>query len=109
MSEGARLVASPAGHMDADGGERFAAAVHDRLAPDTASVTVDLAGLDQISLGGVRALLRLGRSLKSSRCELAFIHGDPAVRHAFEHAGFDDFFSFTPALHNHRGHHDEAP
>ena len=109
MSEGARLVACPAGHMDADGGERFAAAVQDRLAPGTTSVTIDLAGLDQISLGGVRALLRLGRSLKAGQRELAFTRGEPAVRHAFEHAGFDDFFSVTPALHNHRGHHDEAP
>ena len=109
MSEGERLVASPAGNLDADGAGRFAAAVQDQLAAATKSVTIDLAGLDHISLGGVRAFLQLGRALRGADRNLEFIHGGHAVRHALEQAGFDDFFAFTPPIHSHRGHHDETP
>ena len=107
-TEGERLVASPAGNLDADGAVRFTAAVQDQLGA-AKSVTVDLDGLDHISLGGVRAFLQLGRALKGTERNLEFVRGGHAVRHALEQAGFDDLFAFTPPLHSHRGHHDETP
>ena len=93
--------------MEAADGMGFAASVEKRLGASTKSVTIDLSGLEGIQLGGVRALLQLGRSLKGDQRNLEFAHGGHAVRHALEQAGFDDFFAFTPPLHSHRGHHDE--
>ena len=92
--------------MDAAEGDLFVSAIQGKLQPGTRAVTVDLAALDAIELGGVRSVLRLGRSLTGEQRSLDFLAGGPAVRHAFEHAGFADLFAFTPALHAHRGHHD---
>ena len=109
LDEGERLIARPQGRMDAADGVDLAAAVHQRLSPDTTSVTIDLAELDFIDLGAIRAILQLARSLKGSERSLDFVHGGEAVRHALEQAGLHDFFPFTPALHPHRGHHDQTP
>ena len=107
ISDGTRLVARPAGDMDADAGDRFAEAIAGRLAAGTGTVTVDLSALDRLSLGAVRSFLRLGRSLKAGGRSLDFANGSDPVRHAFEAAGFHDFFAFSPPLHLHRGHHDD--
>ena len=109
LEEGERLIARPQGRMEAADGVDFAAAVEQRLHAGTKSVTIDLAELDFINLGAIRAILRLARSLKGGERGLDFVHGSEAVRHAFEQAGLHDFFPFTPALHPHRGHHDETP
>jgi anti-anti-sigma regulatory factor len=93
--------------MDAGDGDRLFAAVSDKLDTATRTVTIDLSKLDHVSLGAIRAVLRLGRSLKDSDRALDFSGGSGAVRHAFEQAGFHDFFQFTPPLHPHRGHHDD--
>jgi anti-anti-sigma factor len=109
QEEGERLIARPQGRMDADGGIRFAHDLQQRLHPGTKSVTIDLEGLDFVDLGGVRAILRLGRSLKDDQRNLDFVGGGHAVREALDQAGFHDFFPFTPPYHLHRGHHDETP
>jgi anti-anti-sigma factor len=109
LEEGERLIARPHGRMDATDGVDLAAAVHQRLSAGTTSVTIDLADLDFIDLGAIRALLRLARLLKGGGRSLDFVHGGEAVRHALEQAGLHDFFPFTPALHPHRGHHDQTP
>jgi anti-anti-sigma regulatory factor len=106
--EGDRLVARPVGRMDADDGDAFAAAVAQKLTPASCAVSVDLSTLDTISLGGVRAILKLARSLKSADRNLDFLNGGDGVRHALEQAGMADFFAFTPAFHSNRGHHHEA-
>ena len=89
--------------MEAADGADFASAVEERLQAGTKSVTVDLEGLDFVSLGGVRAILRLARSLKGAQKTLDFIHGGEAVREALKQAGFDELFAFTPPFHSHRG------
>lgn len=106
LDEGERLIARPQGRMEAADGIDFAAAVEQQLHPRTKSVTIDLAELDFVNLGAIRAILRLARSLKGGERDLEFVHGGEAVRHALEQAGLHDFFPFTPALHPHRGHHD---
>ena len=73
------------------------------------TVTIDLDGLEHVDLGGIRAILRLARSLKGGDRTLDFVRGGDAVRHSLEQAGMHDLFPFTPALHPHRGHHDETP
>ena len=107
--EGERLIARPQGRMDAADGSHFAAAVHERLLAGTKSVTIDLDELDFVDLGGVRAILRLGRSLKGDQRTLDFVNGGHAVREALDQAGFHDFFPFIPPYHPIRGHHDETP
>lgn len=109
VEEGERLIARPQGRMEAADGVNFAAAVEQRLHAGTTSVTIDLAELDFVNLGGIRAILRLARSLKGGHRDLDFVHGGETVRHALEQAGLHDFFPFTPALHPHRGHHDQTP
>jgi anti-anti-sigma factor len=101
--EGERLIARPQGRMEAADGADFASAVEERLQAGTKSVTVDLEGLDFVSLGGVRAILRLARSLKGAQRSLDFVHGGEAVREALKQAGFDELFAFTPPFHSHRG------
>jgi anti-sigma B factor antagonist len=101
--EGERLIARPQGRMEAADGSDFASAVEERLQAGTKSVTVDLEGLDFVSLGGVRAILRLARSLKGAQRSLDFVHGGEAVREALKQAGFDELFAFTPPFHSHRG------
>ncbi len=103
LDEGERLIARPHGRMEATDGSDFAAAVQQRLQAGTKAVTVDLDELDFVSLGGVRAILRLARSLKAARKRLDFIHGGEAVREALKQAGFDELFAFTPPFHSHRG------
>lgn len=107
--EGERLIARPQGRMEAADGTDLAAAVGQRVHAGTTSVALDLAELDFINLGAIRAILRLARSLRSGERTLEFVHGDAAVRHALEQAGLYDFFPFTPPLHPHRGHHDQTP
>ena len=109
LEEGERLIARPQGRMEAADGADLAAAVEQRLHAGTKSVTIDLAELDFINLGAIRAILRLARSLKGGERGLDFAHGGEAVRHALEQAGLHDFFPFSPALHPHRGHHDGTP
>ena len=99
--EGGRLVARPEGRLDAADGDDLASAVQQRLTAITKSVTIDLAEVDQVSLAGVRSVLRLARSLKSDRRSLDFVHGHDAVREALKQAGFDELFPFTPPFHSH--------
>jgi len=106
--EGERLIAHPEGRMEATDASDFAAAVEQRLQPGMQGLSIDLGKLDFISLGAIRGLLRLGRTLSSGQREMAFRHGDAHVRHALDQAGMAEFFTFTPALHSNRGHHHEA-
>ena len=71
--------------------------------------TIDLEDLAYVDLGGVRAILRLARSLKDGGSGLDFLGGSHAVRDALDQAGFHVFFPFTPPFHSSRGHHDETP
>ena len=107
--EGQRLVARPQGRMEAADGDAFAAAVEQRLGPQSKSVTIDLEQLHFINFGGIRALLRLARSLKGARKDLDFVRGGEAVRDALDQAGLDDFFPFTPPYISNRGTKDGTP
>lgn len=103
VEEGARLTARPQGRMEAADGGEFAAAVLQRLVARTKSVTIDLDGLEFVSFGGIRAILRLARSLGASQTNLNFLAGNAAVRDALDQAGLDDFFPFTPPYVSNRG------
>jgi anti-sigma B factor antagonist len=103
LEEGERLVARPQGRMEAADGSSFASAVEQRLQPGTKSVTIDLEQLDFVNFGGIRAILRLARSLKGSQRNLDFVRGGEAVREALDQAGLDDFFPFTPPYISNRG------
>lgn len=96
LEEGERLIARPQGRMEAADGNNFASAIEQRLHPGTKAVTVDLEQLEFVSFGGIRAILRLARSLKSGERNLDFVRGGEAVREALDQAGLDDFFPFTP-------------
>ena len=109
LEEGERLTARPQGRMAAADGTDFAAAVEQRVVAGTKAVTIDLAELDFVELGGVRALLRLARLLQAGDRSLEFLHGDHAVREALDQAGFHHFFAFTPPHIAHGGHHDATP
>ena len=102
-----RLIARPQGRMEADGGSDFAAAVEQRLHAGITSVTIDLDALEFINFGGIRAILRLARSLTSGHRDLDFVRGAAAVRDALDQAGLDDFFPFTPPYVSNRGKHHE--
>jgi anti-anti-sigma factor len=103
LEEGQRLIARPQGRMEATDGIDFASAVRQRLHAGTKSLTIDLEALDFINFGGIRALLRLARSLKDSQRELDFLRGNKVVREALDQAGLDDFFPFTPPYVSTRG------
>jgi anti-anti-sigma factor len=103
LEEGERLVARPQGRMEAADGTDFAAAVEQRLQPKTRSVTIDLHDLQIVDFGGIRAILRLARSLKRGTRDLDFVRGSEAVREALDQAGLDDFFPFTPPYISNRG------
>lgn len=96
QEEGERLVARPQGRMEASDGDDFAAALLDRIKPATRAVTIDLDRLEFVNFGGIRAILRLARSLKDGDKKLDFADGGEAVRDALDQAGLDDFFPFTP-------------
>ncbi|HJQ15798.1 MAG TPA: STAS domain-containing protein [Allosphingosinicella sp.] len=105
--EGERLVARPLGRLEAADGAAFVAAVEDRLQAGTRSVTIDLDQLDFINFGGIRAVLRLARSLKRGDRRVDFAHGGEAVREMLDQAGLDDIFAFTPPYPSNRGRRDE--
>jgi anti-sigma B factor antagonist len=109
LEEGERLIARPQGRMDAADGSDFATAVEQRLRAGTQSVTIDLEQLDFVNFGGIRAILRLARSLKGSQRNLDFVRGGEAVREALDQAGLDDFFPFTPPYISNRGNQHETP
>ena len=109
VEEGERLTARPQGRMEAAEATDFAAAVQQRLSAAIKLVTIDLAELEFVGLGAIRAMLRLARSLKGEGRDLDFLSGGATVRHALEQAGMAEFFRFTPALHSNRGHHHESP
>ena len=101
--EGERLVARPQGRMEAADGDEFAAAVKQRLHPGAKSVTIDLDQLEFVNFGGIRAILRLARSLKGNQRGLDFLGGREEVRDSLDQAGLDDFFPFTPPYVSNRG------
>ena len=103
LEEGERLIARPEARMEAADGIDFASAVEERLQAATRSVTIDLEELDFVSLGAIRAMLRLARSLKGGQRNLEFLGGSDAVREALHQAGMNHFFPFTPPYHSHRG------
>ena len=90
------LTARPRGRMEAADGDEFAASVEQRLGAGTRSVTIDLEQLEFVNFGGIRALLRLARTLKSRDTGLEFMRGSEIVRDALDQAGLDDLFPFTP-------------
>ena len=98
LEEGERLVARPQGRMEAGDGADFASSVLQRLRAGATSVTIDLDELDIIDLGGVRAILRLARSLKGVNQALDFSGGSHGVREALHQAGINHFYRFTPAF-----------
>lgn len=101
--DGERLIARPSGGMAAADGADFAAAVERRLQPANKALTIDLEQLDSISFGGIRALLRLARWLKTGDKDLDFLGGNHIVRDHLDQAGLDDFFPFTPPFVSTRG------
>ena len=103
LDEGERLVARPQGRMEAVDGIDFASALEQRLNARTKSVTIDLEALEFINFGGIRAILRLARSLKAERRSLDFLGGGKSVRDHLDQAGLDDFFPFTPPYISNRG------
>ena len=103
------MVARPQGRMEAADGNDLASAVEQRLHAETRSVTIDLDQLDFVNFGGIRAMLRLARSLKGDQRNLDFVGGGEIVRDALDQAGFDDFFQFTPPYTSNRGNQDETP
>ena len=109
LEEGERLIARPQGRMEAADGSNFASAVEQRLHAGTKSVTIDLEQLDFVNFGGIRAILRLARSLKGCQRNLDFVRGGEALREALDQAGLDDFFPFTPPYISNRGNQDETP
>jgi anti-anti-sigma regulatory factor len=103
VEEGERLIARPRGRMEADDGAGFASAVEQRLHAGTKAVTIELDELEFLSLGSIRAILRLGRSLKRGDRTLDFVRGSGPVREALHQAGLNHFFGFTPPYESHRG------
>jgi anti-anti-sigma factor len=103
LEQGERLIARPQGRMEAADGIDFASAVEQRLRAGIRSVTIDLEGVDFINFGGIRAVLRLARSLRGDHRELDFANGGKAVRDVLDQAGLDDFFPFTPPYISNRG------
>lgn len=101
--QGQCLIARPHGRMEAVDGDAFAAAVEGRIRPEMKSLTIDLDKLEFISFGGIRAFLRLARSLKAAHKDLDFVRGGEAVRDALDQAGLDDLFRFTPPYTSNRG------
>ena len=89
--------------MEAADGDDFAAAVEQRLSPRAKSVTIDLDQLEFVNFGGIRAILRLARTLKGNQQALEFVGGREEVRDSLDQAGLDDFFPFTPPYVSNRG------
>ena len=100
---GERLVARPKGRMEASDGDAQSVPLEQQLTPATRSVAIDLDQLEFVNFGGIRALLRLARSLKGSERSLEFDGGGEIVRDALDQAGLDDLFQFTPPFVSNRG------
>ena len=102
-NKGERLIARPKGRMESSDGDQFATSLEQRLGPNTRSVTIDLGQLEFVNFGGIRALLRLARTLRSGQHTLDFVGGEEAVRDALDQAGLDDLFPFTPPYISNKG------
>jgi anti-sigma B factor antagonist len=94
--EGERLVARPLGRLEASEGADFAAAVEERVQAGARSVTIDLGSLESINFGGLRALLRLARSLKGRDTGIAFAPVGGEVGEMVDMSGLDSLFPSTP-------------
>jgi anti-anti-sigma factor len=107
--QGERLTARPEGRMEAADGADLASAVEQRLEPTVRSITIDLAGVEFLNFGAIRAILRLARSLTAGGRELDFLGGSHAVREVLDQAGLDDFFPFSPPYIHTGGNRHETP
>ena len=96
--EGDRLIARPRGRLEAPDGDAFIAAVEAHLADATKRLTLDLRQLEFINFGGIRAILRLARTLKGRGTELSFLHAGGSVWEALDQSGLDDIFPFEPPM-----------
>jgi anti-anti-sigma factor len=95
--------------MEAADGADLASAVEQRLEPTVRSITIDLADVEFLNFGAIRAILRLARSLTAGGRELDFLGGSHAVREVLDQAGLDDFFPFTPPYIHTGGNRHETP
>jgi anti-anti-sigma factor len=100
LDEGERLIAQPEGRLEANDSADFVSAIEARLQPAVKSVTIDLEKTHFVNFGGIRALLRLARSLNDRKVTLDFARGNPTVREALDLAGLDDLFPFNPPFSN---------
>jgi len=106
--EGDSLTVLLLGRLEAPDGPALIAAVEAHLADAIKQVTLDLRQLEFINYGGIRAILRLARSLKGGRRELAFLHAGGPVWEALDLSGLDDIFPFEPPMRGIR-HESRAP
>lgn len=90
------MIARPQGRLDAAEGASFAAAVERRLQGGITSLVLDLEKLDFIAFGGIRAILRLGRTLKARNVGIAFVNATGEVFEALDASGLDEIFTFLP-------------
>jgi anti-anti-sigma factor len=100
------LIARPQGRLDAAAGASFAAAVERQLQAGTTSLLLDLEKLDFIAFGGIRAILRLGRTAKARNVEVVFANATGEVFEALDASGLDEIFTFLPTPPSNMGKQD---
>lgn len=100
------MIARPQGRLDAAEGASFAAAVERHLQAGTGSLVLDLEKLDFIAFGGIRAILRLGRTLRARNVGIVFANATGEVFEALDASGLDEIFTFLPIPPSNMGNQD---
>jgi anti-anti-sigma factor len=106
LDEGERLIARPHGRLDAAGGVAFAATVEQHLHDGTRLLVIDFEQLDFLAFAGIRALLRVGRTLKARNTGIAFTNANGEVFEALDASGLDEIFAFLPMPPSNMGNQD---
>ena len=93
LDDDERLVAHPAGRMEASDGAALIARVQAALTDAAKPVVVDCTQLEFLNFGGIRALLRLGRLLAGQGGRLSFANARGQVAEALMLSGLSAIFS----------------
>jgi anti-anti-sigma factor len=96
--DGARILVTVAGRMDAGSAPEFDKRCEAWLAEGALSFVVDFSGLDYISSAGLRSLLVLGKKAASRQGRVVIAAAKDVVKEVFTISGFGAIFPMVETV-----------
>lgn len=90
-------IASVIGRVDAMNAMDFEKKVKDLIAQGAKTIVMDMTALEYINSAGIRSILLLAKSIRSSKGKMCFAGMQPSVEEVFDISGFKSLFTIFPS------------